>query len=133
MKKIFLFFLLVGVVNIGFAERIILVNDTKYPHALQKSKIAIQWATLAKEVEESNNKLKQGVKLDQKAFQILKKTRTIHLNIPEKAEYFRVVVWSKGVHEPDFLTNWVDIVPNKTYTLNEQYLIPVALMAGMGC
>jgi hypothetical protein len=35
--------------------------------------------------------------------------------------------------EPDYTTNWIDITPDKTYTLGNDYLIPVVLMAGSGC
>jgi hypothetical protein len=75
----------------------------------------------------------QGKKLNPNSLQIVMQVGSIHLNIPKNAEYFRVLVWLKGEREPSLLTNWVDIIPNKTYTLNEDYLIPRALMSGMGC
>lgn len=48
-------------------------------------------------------------------------------------EYFRVLVWSDGKSEPDLLTNGVDVVPNKTYTVRDDLLVPAVLMAGTGC
>jgi anti-sigma regulatory factor (Ser/Thr protein kinase) len=57
----------------------------------------------------------------------------IELTIPEDMGYFRVVVWSKGKDAPDLSTNWIDIIPGKTYTLETDHLVPVVLMSGMGC
>ncbi len=131
MKKIVLFFLLVA--TTGFAENFILENQTSYPIKNPKSKVAIQWASSAKEVEESNRVLINGSKLNPETLQPLTQSGKVNLTIPKMAEYFRVLVWSKGIGEPDLLTNWVDIVPNKTYTLKTDQLIPSVLMAGSGC
>ena len=134
MKKVMLFFLpLLVIATTGFAKNLVLENQTSYPLKNQKSKIAIQWASSAKEVEEGNNAFTQGLKLNSNTLKVLKQSGKINLSIPKTAEYFRVLVWSKGVGEPDLLTNWVDIVPNKIYILKADHLVPSVLMLGMGC
>lgn len=117
----------------GFAENIVLENQTSHPIIDQKSKMAIQWAASAREVDEENKALIYGLKLKPETLQVLTQSGKIDLSVPEKVEYFRVLVWSKGEGDPDLLTNWVDIVPNKTYTLETDHLVPAALMAGTGC
>jgi hypothetical protein len=129
MKKIMLFFLLLA--TTGFAENLVLENRTSYPN--QKSKIAIQWATSAKEVDEYNKAIMYGHKLNPATLQVLTQSGKITLNIPTNAEYFRVLAWSKDEENPDFHTNWVDVVPNKTYTLEKDQLVPSVLMSGSGC
>ncbi len=134
MKKTMLFFLWLIVVSAtGFAENLVLENQTPYPSKNQKSKIAVQWATSAKEVDEGNNALLHGLKLNPDTMQVLTQSGKISLSIPKKAEYFRVLAWSKGEGDPDFHTNWVEIVPNKTYTLKADHLVPSVLMSGTGC
>ena len=115
----------------GFADNLILENQTTYPSENQKVKIAVQWATSAKEVEEGNKAITYSQPL--KALETLKESGKVSLNIPEKAEYLRVLVWSKGEGEPDLLTNWVEIIPNKSYTLKPDHLVPAILMLGTGC
>jgi hypothetical protein len=131
MKIMILFFLVLA--RSSFADSLVLENQTSHPNTDQKSKIAVQWASSAKEVNEGNQALIYGSKLNQKSLQFLKKTGTLTVNIPKKAEYFRVVVWSNGEGEPDLVTNWVDIVPDKTYTLQSDHLVPSVLMLGTGC
>lgn len=130
-----LLFLLLGLLMAatGFAENLILENQTSYPVKNQKSKIAIQWASSAKEVQEHNNAMIDGSTMSPKTFQVLNQSGKVNLKIPKKAEYFRVLAWSNGEGNPDFLTNWVDIVPNKTYTLKADHLVPSILMQGTGC
>lgn len=134
MKRNLLFFIAsVVITTASFAENLTLDNKTPYPASAQKSKIAIQWANSAKEVEEENQALMYGSKLKQEAVQVLATPGLINLSIPKKAEYFRVLAWSKGEGDPDFVTNWVDIIPDKTYTLQPDHLVPVVLMLGSGC
>ncbi|MES2198884.1 MAG: hypothetical protein V4489_01780 [Chlamydiota bacterium] len=133
MKKTMLFFLSLLVTVTGFTEDVVLANQTSYPSKDQKSKIAIQWATSAKEVDEANKALMYGSKLNQNSLQTLTQPGKINLTIPTNAEHFRVLVWSKDEENPDLVTNWVDIVPNKTYTLTEDLLVPTVLMLGTGC
>ena len=133
MKKSILFILSLLVGTIGYADSIKLNNLSSHPTENLKSKIAIQWATSARDVEKNNNSIKHGLKLNPDTLQVLSKAGVINVDFPKNAGYFRIVVWSKGAGDPDFLTNWVDIVSNKTYTLNKDHLIPLALMSGTGC
>lgn len=133
MKKIILFFFLMLVVTTGFADNFVLDNKTSNFINNKKSKMVIQWADSAKDVEESNNRIKQGKKLNPHSLHLLTQKGKINLDIPKNAKYFRILAWSKDEVEPDLLTNWVDIIPGKIYTLNEDQLIPLVLMSGMGC
>lgn len=117
----------------GCAEEIVFENKTSYPMKNQQTKIAIQWASTAKEVDENNKAVIYGSTLNSDNIQVLTEPGKINVNIPKQAEYFRVLAWSKGEGDPDLLTNWVDIIPNKTYTLEPGYLIPAVLMSGTGC
>ena len=128
MKKVCLFLLLSTSL---FAESIILDNQTAYP--TKQSKMAIQWANSAREVDEDNKALMYGGKLNPAMLQFLFKTGKVELTLPKKAQQFRVLVWSKDPDKPDYTTNWIDITDGKTYTLENDYLIPVVLMSGSGC
>lgn len=132
-KKIVLFILSLLVIAPGFAENLVLDNQTSYPLKNQKSKMVIQWATSAKEVDENNKALTHGLKMNPDSMQVLTQQGKISLTIPKKAEHFRVLAWSKGEGEPDLITNWVDVVPNKTYTLKSDHLVPAVLLSGTGC
>ncbi len=133
MKKTVLFFLLTLVVPTGFTESLMLNNQALNPTNNHKSTIAVQWATSAKEIEESNNRLQNEIKLNQDTLRVITQTGKNKLDIPQKAEYFRVLVWSKSTGTPEFITNWIDIELNKTYTLNKEHLVPFILMRGTGC
>jgi len=134
MKKMMLVLCaLLVVARAGFAESFVFENQTIYPNKAQKSKIAIQWASSAQDVDEGNKAVTYGLKLNSTTVQLLAQAGKVNINIPDNAEHFRILVWSKGQKDPDFLTNWVDIVPNKTYTLTTDFLVPVVLMAGTGC
>lgn len=133
MKKIALFCFSILVATTGFADSFVLNNQAERFTDNKKSKIAILWASSGKNVEESNKIILQGKKLNPKSLQVVTHLGKNHFDIPKNTEYFRVLVWSKGEIEPSLLTNWVEIVPNKTYTLNEDYLIPRTLTSGMGC
>lgn len=131
MKKLF-FFLLVVLSTTGFADTFLFKNQTSCPSKKIPSKMAIQWASSAKEVDEENKAVLHG-KLNPDTLYVLDKAGTVKVAIPPAAAYFRVVVWSKDQEDPDLLTNWVDVVPNKTYTLKEDHLVPAVLMSGTGC
>lgn len=134
MKKIALFFFsLLVVATTGFAENLVLENQTSYPAKNPNSKMAIQWASSGREVDDGNNAMINGAKLNSNSMQPLTKSGKVNLNIPKNAEYFRVLVWSKGEGNPDLLTNWVEVVPNKTYKLEADHLVPAVLMFGFGC
>jgi hypothetical protein len=132
-KSASLCLLCLWIAQIGFAESLFLQNETSYPVGHPKSRMAVQWANSARDVEEGNRSLMQGMSLHSDSLQVLKKPGKIELKIPEKAQYFRVLLWSDGKGEPDFHTNWVDITPNKSYTLKPDHLVPSLLMLGMGC
>ncbi len=133
MKKLILFFIAMLMGTTAFAESFILDNQSHYPNPKEKSTLAIQWASSAKDVEENNNKLRQDSKLDKHSLLALTQTGKLHLTIPKKIEYFRVLAWTHGSKKPTLVTNWVSIIPDKTYALDDAHLIPVVLMAGMGC
>jgi hypothetical protein len=116
-----------------FAQDIVLENQTSYPNKDQKTKMAIQWAASAKEVDGSNKELMYNSKITSNTLLDIAKSGKLKLSLPEKAEYFRVIAWSKADGEPDYVTNWVDIVPNKVYLLKSNHLVPVVLMLGTGC
>lgn len=117
---------------LGFAQNVTLDNQTPYP-AASKSKVAIQWASSAKDVQENNEASIRRAVLKQETLLPLTQSGKTTLTVPNKAAYFRVIVWSKGGADPDFLTNWVDLVPNKTYTLKTEHLVPSVLILGSGC
>ncbi|HHF7344875.1 TPA: hypothetical protein ACPSKB_001287 [Legionella feeleii] len=133
MKKIMTCFLSLIVTSVGFAATIVFDNKTTFPLKDQKSRIAVQWATTAKEMQKENKALIYGLKLNSDSLQIVSQTGKSELDLPKNASHFRILVWSKGVGEPDLLTNWVSVVPNKTYTLEKDQLVPAALMSGVGC
>lgn len=114
------------------ADNLILDNQTTYPK-MQNSKIAIQWAFSAKEVDEGNMALIHGMSLSAQKLQPLKQSGKVSVTIPKNAEYFRVLIWSQGGKDPDFHTNWVNIVSDKTYQLKQDHLIPTVLISGTGC
>jgi hypothetical protein len=128
MKKIALVFFFATSL---FAGDITLENQTSYPS--QNAVVAVQWASTAREVQEHNEILIRGEKVSPSTLQYLDQAFKTKLSIPKTAEYFRVLVWPKGSGSPELLTNWVEIIPNKTYLLKKDHLTPVLLMVGMGC
>ncbi len=128
MKKICFFLFLTASL---FAEIIILDNQSAYP--TKQSKMAVQWANSAREVDENNKTLMYGGKLNPSTLQPITQTGEVKLATPLKAQQFRVLVWSKGTGEPDYVTNWIDFVQGATYTLKTDHLIPAVLMPGSGC
>lgn len=114
----------------AFAEQLVIDNQTSYPSDNQK--IAIEWASSAQEVDASNKALMYGEKFNGQ-LKVLKQNGEIKVSVPKKAEYFRIVSWSKGEKVPSLSTNWIDIVPGTTYTLKTEHLVPVAIMPGSGC
>lgn len=133
MKKIITCFLFLLIASTGFAANIVFDNKTTFPLKDQKSRIAVQWATTAKEMQKENKALIYGLKLNSDSLQIISQTGKIKLDIPKNASHFRILVWSKGEGAPDLLTNWVSVIPSKTYTLDKDQLVPAVLMSGVGC
>lgn len=126
MRK-FICFLLLAACTV--TDHLVLDNRTPYPS--DDSKLAVQWAASAKEVDEGNDSLLHGMEL--KNVRKIRHTGNVHLAIPQNAKYFRVLLWSKGSEDPDFHTNWVEIVPDKVYTLKPDQLVPTVLLFGTGC
>lgn len=133
MKKCMISLLLLLVCSTGFTESMVLNNETIYPLKKQNTKIAIQWAISAKEMQEANKALLYGLKLNPNTMQMISKSGKMLVNIPKNAGYFRVLAWSKAEENPDLLTNWVDVVVNKIYLLHNDQLVPAVLMSGAGC
>lgn len=133
MKKRAFFFLALCSTITLFGDELCLMNKTSYPQDFPNSTMAIQWASSAQEVDRDNKALLNGDRVDPSTLAVLKQSGSNKLVIPDKAQHFRVLVWTKGEGEPDLHTNWVDVVPNKTYTLQNDHLVPTVLMAGMGC
>lgn len=133
MNKIILAFLSIWIAATAHSEQFMIDNQTAYSARHQKFNIAIQWANSSKDIEVKQSVTAQELKKNSVTLKLLTQIGKINISSPNKAEYFRVLVWSKGTNDPAFVTNWVNIVPNKIYTLNKEHLIPVALMAGTGC
>lgn len=118
----------------GFADNFRIDNQTLYPAKNQLSRIAIEWAVTAREVEEGNQAIIYRKAPNRDKLRLLNCQGVSEITIPEKAQYFRVLAWSSiDGHEPDFVTNWVDIVPDKTYILKQEHLISIRLATGIGC
>lgn len=109
-----------------FADSFTLENETPF------YKIAVQWASSARMVQESNDSLIQGDRISPSDLYYPRQAKAI-VTIPKNASYFRVLVWQTKQKLPDLLTNWVEVVPGKTYLLEEDHLTPVLLLNGMGC
>ena len=131
IKKLLFLLALLFLSATGFAENVVLMNKSSYPS--KGSKMMVQWASTTKEVQEGNQAITNGSKLNASTMQMLTQAGKVNVNLPKNAEYFRVLVWSKAGDSPDLLTNWVQIVPNKTYQLDSDHLVPAVLMAGTGC
>ena len=133
MNKILVYLCLCFMASTALATQIMLDNKTNYPEKNNLSKIAVQWGESAEAIQESNKTIVNGSKLDLSSLITLSQKGQIQLTLPNHAHYFRVLVWSTDKKEPDLLTNWVDIVPNKTYTLNQDQLASAILVSGAGC
>lgn len=133
MKKILVYLCLNLMTSGVFGGNIVLENKTDYPEKGKLGKIAVQWAVSAKAIQKANKSILNNATLDTGSLMILNQKGTIQLTSPNDARYFRLVAWSNDNNEPDLLTNWVDIVPNKAYVVSQNQLIPRVLMAGAGC
>lgn len=133
MKKILVYLCLNFMASTVFAGNIVLENKTNYPEKGKSGKIAVQWAVSAKAIQKANKSILNGSTFNLSSLVMLSQKGKIQLITPNDARYFRLVAWANDNKEPDFLTNWVDIVPNKTYVVNQNQLVPRVLMAGAGC
>ncbi|KTC91277.1 hypothetical protein OQJ15_14700 [Fluoribacter dumoffii] len=132
MKKIFFFLYLSLMTSLVFANSIVLDNKTNYPKE-KLGKIAVQWSVSAKAIQEANKNILNGTTLHSSSLTMLRQNDKIYLKSPKNARYFRIIVWLNDKQQPDLLTNWVDIIPDKTYVVNQNQLVPRALMVGAGC
>lgn len=128
MEKIMKFFILVLCCCTGalFADSFILENEASFP------KVAVQWASSARDVQDSNDLLIQEELIPPSNLCYLNQGKTA-VAIPKNAIYFRIVAWQTKQPLPDFLTNWVEITPSKTYLIKDEHLTPALLMNGVGC
>ena len=133
MKRHWLFLITMLLASSTYAEDIFLDNQAFSPSKHPTSKMVIQWANSAKDVEAINTMMKKTENYQLERYSIVTKDGTIKLNIPEKAGYLRVLISEKGKCAPDFLTNWLEIEANKHYTIKQKHLVPAALKSGMGC
>lgn len=133
MKKILVWLYLCFMASTALADSIVLDNETNYPEKGKPGKIAVQWAATVEITQKANKTIIHGSTLDLSALMMLPQKGQIRLTPPNHSKYFRILVWSTDKHGPDFLTNWVNIVPNTTYTVKQDQLIPVVLMSGSGC
>nr|HAT8715424.1 hypothetical protein [Legionella jordanis] len=119
--------------SVVFAHSIVLENKTNYPEKGRLGQIAVQWATSARAVQKANNSMLKGAALSANSLILLNQKGKIQLSSPNNARYFRLIAWSSDKPDPDLITNWVGITPNKTYVVNQNQLVPLILMAGSGC
>ncbi|AHE67553.1 hypothetical protein [Legionella oakridgensis] len=133
MKKILIYICLYFVTSAALAYHIVLDNKTNYPTKDKPGKIAVQWAASVDTTQKANQAIMNGSELELSSLMTLSQTGPIQLTPPQHAQYFRIVVWSTDKQEPDLLTNWVNIVSNKTYVVNQDHLIPTVLISGAGC
>ncbi|HIG0328469.1 TPA: hypothetical protein ACX87D_002368 [Legionella pneumophila] len=133
MNKILIYLCLYFMTSITLAGKIVIDNKTNYPVKGNSRKIAVQWVATVEATQKANKIIINGSKLDLNSLKIITQKGKTQLTLPNDSHYFRVVVWSTGKQQPDLLTNWVDIVPNKTYIINQDQLVPAILMSGTGC
>ena len=115
------------------ADKFTLDNQTDYPAKDHHSKIAIQWANSADEVQANNNPASFDEMMASANLYTIDKTGKVTVKSPANAKYFRVVAWTTSDKTPNHITNWVEIKEDKTYTLDNDHLTSAALMSGMGC
>ena len=119
---------LLAVASGGMADSIILDNQTTgHP-----SKMVIHWVASGEEARQANYAVRYDSRVDPQHTQPIQGVGPITLTVPEHAESFRILVWEEGDQDP-LLTNWVDVIPDKTYVLQDEHLSPTVLMAGTGC
>lgn len=109
-----------------FADHFTLENETPF------RKIAIQWASSARMVQESNDAIMQRDPIATADLYYPRQSKAT-VSVPKNATYFRVLIWDSEQNLPEFLTNWVELVSGKTYLLKKEHLTPVLLINGMGC
>lgn len=133
MKKILVYFGLIFMTQIAFSNTIIIENKTNYPEKNKDEAIAVQWAVSANATENANRGILNAEGVNSNFFMLLTQKGKNQLALPNEARYFRIIVWFNNKQEPVLLTNWVDVVPEKTYVVNQNQLVHRVLMSGAGC
>jgi hypothetical protein len=123
-KPMKFFFFYLFLTTTLFSDQLILDNETSF------QKVAVEWAPSARVVQESNESLMQGNNPSNIYYLTSTKSK---ITIPTNMIYFRVLVWQTKGKLPDLLTNWIEIVPEKAYLVQDEDLTPILLMNGMGC
>lgn len=129
-KTLFAFISSMLLAAAAYSANIVFDNETSYPN---EGKIAVQWAYNSQEMQDGNTAVLYEKGLKQNSVQFLNKNGKVTLPVPANALYLRVLVWAEGNENPDLVTNWVDIVPNKTYMIDDEHLFPPVLLTGSGC
>ncbi|WP_231861986.1 hypothetical protein [Legionella hackeliae] len=88
---------------------------------------------MIEDTQKANKTILNSSSLDSNSLTMLSQKGQTQLTPPTHGRYFRIVVGSTNKQAPDLLTNWVDIVLNKTYLINQDQLVPAILMSGAGC
>lgn len=114
-----------------FGDMITLDNQTPYPLPSTNTIIELQWASSSQEMAEKTIDSLYQIDRTQNATPL--SAGKNQLDIPNSQKYFRVLVWEKGEITPTYVTSWVLIIPDKTYTVEEKDLYLSVLSAGSGC
>lgn len=133
MKKIIVYACLSLVTSVALGHSIVVNNETNYPIEGKLGKIAVEWAASNIEIQNANKAIMQGKSLAPSSLKQLTQIGKNRLSLPDTARYFRIVAWSSNQREPDLLTNWVEVMPNKIYTIKQDELSEAALIFGSGC
>lgn len=129
MKKAFVLFQF-AIISL-FGEMIILDNQSSYLDKKPNVMMKLQWAASSQDMEEKTiDCLYHAVA--QKDLMLLKGGEN-QILFPGQPKYFRILVWTEESPNPTYVSSWVQIVADKTYTLQDKDLFHSVLMAGSGC
>ena len=126
----FIIFLSCFMTTALFAEMITIDNMTSYPDK-KHSMMGIQWANSTQEINQKM--IKTMYQSDEESNKALSKAGKNTINVPSSANYFRICVWGNDQTTPEYVTSWILIVPDKSYTLKQNNLYPAVLSSGSGC
>lgn len=122
-----------GAINTIFAHTITIDNQTHYPRKTSSERLMVQWAFTAESLHQENNTTPSTLSIDSKMLQSLNQKGVLELTTPDRAQYFRILLWSPLKKQPDLLTHWVTLIPNKKYTVMNAHLMPLIMLSGLGC
>lgn len=128
--KFFLFLSLFASTTL-FAETITIDNQTKYPDKKSNAKIGIQWASSSKEMNQKS--IDTMYQNDEPLDTLLSNEGKNKIEAPSDAKYFRLCICSSKDSSSDYVTSWVLIVADKSYTLEQENFYPAVLSSGSGC